>query len=85
MSAITGVSLLHAINYEDMDIEGPLTEANFKASASMEDGHAGVRKIDTTFENTTTAMINEPPVVNLGESNDTDKPWRNRRNPRRGQ
>lgn len=84
MAAITGVSLLHAINYEDMDIEGPLTEESFQASASLEDGHGGVRKIDTTFENTTTEMINSP-RTELHESNDPDKPWRNRRNIRRGQ
>jgi hypothetical protein len=34
----------------EVDSEAPLTTENFQASADLQDGHSGVRKIDTTYE-----------------------------------
>lgn len=87
MSGITANPLRNLLDYTDDDSEGPITEQGFKASASLEEGVSGVRKIDTTYENTDEDMVNRPRSEHnsLDPESDTDKPWRNRINKKRGQ
>jgi hypothetical protein len=36
--------------FGEVDSEAPLTTDSFQASADLQDGHSGVRKIDTQYE-----------------------------------
>lgn len=42
------------------DLEEPLTEIQFRASADLQEGCSGRRPIDTTFENTHADKVNRP-------------------------
>ena len=36
--------------FGEIDSEAPLTTDTFQATADLQDGHSGVRKIDTSYE-----------------------------------
>lgn len=87
MAGITANPLNHLVQYDDCDCEGPLTEAAFQAQADLKEGVSGQRTVDTTYENTDEDMVNRPrsDFNSNDPEGDTDKPWRNRPNPGRGQ
>lgn len=67
------------ISYRDCDCEEPITEANFHAKENLQEGINGLRKLDTTYEDYATEVVNAPRSQSnsLEVENDTDKPWRN--------
>ena len=44
----------------DSEQPGQATEQGFHSNVSLKDGHAGCKKIDTTFENFSDTQVNRP-------------------------
>jgi hypothetical protein len=63
--------------YGQNDAESPLTEENFRAAESLQEGISGRRAIDSTYDAQSEGLVQKPRSGDMWPENDKDKPYRN--------